>query len=309
MAGGAYRGRIIGAALLVVAASVGVTSAGAGAAADNSLIAPKPSTLSIVNKAPNAATTGVPSGTSLRIHKGDLVVRKAGAVVSGLEVRGRVIISAPNVTVRNTSIRGGKKPRFGIGLLTIVSKRARDFVVEDVTIRPRKVSPNFDAVKVNRRGVLRRLNISGTVDGVLVYGSGVRIESSYLHDFRHFRFNPNQRGGSHDDSIQVVAGSGIRIVGNTLMGARNAAVMVTQDVGPTNDLQINDNWIDNGACSVNFGSGGPYQSGIQVNNNRFGRAQIVADCAIVRRARSSDLRPVGNVWDSDDAPVSVSRGS
>ena len=93
------------------------------------------------------------------------------------------------------------------------------------------------------------------------------------------------------------------------MGARNTAVMVTQDAGPTSDLQINDNWIDNGACSVNFGSGGPYQSGIQVNNNRFGRAQIVADCAIIRRARSSDLRPVGNVWDSDDAPVSVSRGS
>ena len=125
MAGGASRGQVIGATLLVVAASVGVSSAGPGAAAANSLIAPRPSTLSIVNKAPNAATTGVPSGTRLRIHKGDPVVRKAGAVVSGLEVRGRVIIGAPNVTVKNTAVRGGAKPRFrsslvlGFGLLAI----------------------------------------------------------------------------------------------------------------------------------------------------------------------------------------------
>lgn len=301
--------RICGISVLAFAIAVGVAGPGATATAADVLIPPMPSTLATDTSAPSAATTGVPAGTQLRVHKGNLVVRRPGAVISGLEVRGRVVIKAANVTIRNTAIRGGSKPRSGIGLLTIVNRRARNYVVENVTIRPRRISRNFDGIKVSRPGLLRRLDVSGTVDGILIYGSGVRVESSYLHDFRHFRFNPKQRGGSHDDSIQVVAGDGIRIFGNTLTGARNAAVMVTQDVGPTRDLQITDNWIDNGACSINFGSGGPYQTGIQVNGNRFGRAQLVPGCAIVRRARSSDLRPVGNVWDADESPVRVSKGS
>ena len=57
------------------------------------------------------------------------------------------------------------------------------------------------------------------MDGILIHGDGVKVEDSYLHDFTHFENDPNWGGKpSHDDVIQVQAGRGVRIVGNTLQG-------------------------------------------------------------------------------------------
>ena len=98
----------------------------------------------------------------------------------------------------------------------------------------------------------------------------MRVEDSYLHDFRHFASDPNQGGRpSHDDAIQVLAGRGHRIVGNTMSGASNAAVMITQDRGATGNLLISNNSIDDGGCSVNFGSDGRRKSDLQVVGNRL----------------------------------------
>lgn len=258
---------------------------------------------------PGPSNTGVPAGTGLRLHNGNLTIRTAGAVVDGLDVRGRIVIAAPNVTVRRTVIRGAGRPRRSVGLLAITDKRARNFTVEDVTIRPTRASVNYDAVKVNRPGTFRRLNISGTVDGVLIYGNRVRVEGSYLHGFRHYRSDPNHRGkASHDDAIQILSGRGHRVVGNTLEGAYNAAVMVTQDRGTTGDLQIVGNWIDHGGCSVNFGSDGKAKAGLVVAANHFGRAQRVRGCAIIRSKRKSPLQVSNNVWLDNGGAVRVSVG-
>ena len=239
---------------------------------------------------PLARSAGVSAGTALRIHRGDLTVRKPGAVIDGVDVRGQIVIAAPHVTIRRSVIRGAGRPRRSLGLIDISSSRARNFTVEDVTISPSAVTPNFDGVKVRRKGTLRRLDVSGTVDGIVIYGGKVRVEDSYLHDFRHFASDPNQGGRpSHDDAIQVLAGRGHRIVGNTMSGASNAAVMITQDRGATGNLLISNNSIDDGGCSVNFGSDGRRKSDLQVVGNRFGDGQRVAGCAIVRAKRQSPV--------------------
>ncbi len=195
-------------------------------------------------------------------------------------------------------------------MLTIASSRSAKFLFEDLTIAPSIPSPYVNGINVNQSGTIRRANISGTVDGMMIFGSGVRVEDSYLHNFTHYATDPNWGGGpSHDDAIQVQGGKGIQIVGNTLSGAYNAAVMVTQDVAATSNLAINSNWIDNGGCSINFGSDGAYKSGMQVNGNRFGRGQRVAGCAIVHNSAKSDLVPVGNVWDDTGQAIAINRGT
>ena len=144
----------------------------------------------------------------------------------------------------------------------------------------------------------------------MIFGGGVRVERSYLHDFVHYLNDPNWRGGpSHDDAIQVQGGAGVKIIENTLSGAYNAAVMVNQDVGTTSNLEIVSNWIDGGGCSVNFGSNGPYKTGMKVDNNRFGRAQRVARCAVVHNSAKSDLVPRGNIWDDNGQAIAINRGS
>ena len=59
------------------------------------------------NVQPNADNTGVPAGTVLTVYNGDLTITTAGATYSGLDIHGYLRIQAPNVTVKNSIIRGG----------------------------------------------------------------------------------------------------------------------------------------------------------------------------------------------------------
>ena len=52
---------------------------------------------------------------------------------------------------------------------------------------------------------------------------------------------PNQGGGpTHNDAIQILEGTGIHIVGNQLVAAKdqNAAIQITQDFGAVGDLHM-----------------------------------------------------------------------
>lgn len=259
---------------------------------------------------PDATSTGVPAGYVLNVHQGDLTITKPGTVIDGLDIRGSVKVKAANVTIRRSIIRGpAAPPSASMGLLAIVD-HAAGFVVEDVSLQPRISHYNVDGIKVNQPGVFRRINVSGTVDGIVIYGSGVQVRDSYLHDFKHFAADPNHGGGpSHDDAIQVQAGRNVTISNNSLSGAFNAAIMITQDAGVTRDLAISSNWIDGGGCSVNFGSKGAYKTGMQASNNVFGRRQRIPGCAIIHNPAVSDLNPIGNVWADSGLAATVKRGA
>ena len=259
---------------------------------------------------PHDGNTGAPASMGLSVHDGDLTITTPGAVIDGRDIRGYVAIKAPNVTIKRSIIRGGGAATVNRALLSATHSGAANFLIEDVTVAPTNPSPYANGINVNQAGTIRRANISGTVDGIMIYGSGVRVESSYLHHFAHYVNDPNWGGGpSHDDAIQVQSGDGVAIVGNSLTGAYNAAVMVTQDSGKTSNLAINGNWMDYGGCSVNFGSNGGYKSGMQANGNRLGRAQRNRGCAIVHNAARSDLRPSANVWDDTSGAIAITRGS
>lgn len=258
---------------------------------------------------PSVSNTGVPAGMALTRYDGNLTITTPGTVIDGLDIHGYVTVKAANVTIKRSMIRGGPAPTVGRGILTMTHTGASNFLIEDVTIAPTYPNPYVNGINVNQSGTVRRANISGSVDGIMIYGSGVRVESSYLHTFAHFLNDPNWGGGpSHDDAIQVQAGTGIELIGNTLTGAYNTAVMVTQDAGVTKNLSIVGNWIDYGGCSVNFGSKGAFKTGMKVDNNRFGRAQRVSGCAIIHNAAMSDLVPTGNVWDDNGQPATIKRG-
>lgn len=282
-----------------------------GASAEATVRLPEQRDSANVTAQPSDLNTGVPASTVLRVHYGNLTITRPDSVIDAVDIRGYVIVKAPRVTIRRSVIRGdAKRPERSTGLLSIVNRAAKGYLIEDVTLRPQVSSYNLDGVKVRRAGTFRRVNISGTVDGMVVYGSGVKVSQSYLHDFAHFDHDPS-RGGrpSHDDAIQVQAGKNISIRGNTLEGAYNAAVQVTQDIGTTRNLAINNNWIAGGGCSLNYKSNGAKKKGMQAIGNRFGRGQRVADCAIIHNTRRSDLRPKWNVWGDTGAPATARRGS
>ncbi|GAA4344535.1 hypothetical protein [Angustibacter luteus] len=253
---------------------------------------------------PGASNTGVPAGTALTVHQGDLTITTAGAVVQGLDVRGFVKISAANVTFKNSVVRG--RPIAG-QTAALVSSNSPGVVISDVELAQATAQPGVDGLK-GYGFTARRLNIHAVNDTVQIYGSNTSLTASWLHDNLHYVSDPTWGGkGSHDDSIQVQGGSNIKLTGNALSGAYNAGLMVTQDVAATRNLTFTGNWADGGGCTVNIAekSYGPLQ-GLVVNSNRFGRNTRVADCPVITPA-TTPMVADGNVYDDNGQPARIRR--
>ena len=255
---------------------------------------------------PNAQNTGVPAGTALIVHDGDLVISTPGAVVEGLDVHGFVQVVAPDVTIRNSIIRG-RPTTSAKGLLTVTSDAA-GVTIEDSELVASNPSEWVDGVR-GWNITARRLNVHGVIDGFHLYGSNVSIESSWIHDNLHFEQYAQQNGSpSHDDSVQIQKGSNIRIVGNTISGAYNTGIQFTQDQGTVSDVTISGNWLDGGGCTVNLAEKGrgPFQ-GIAITDNTFGRDTRVASCAIISPT-TTVVRAERNVF-TDGTPARVRTGN
>lgn len=253
---------------------------------------------------PGPGNTGVPDGLRLTRHGGDLVITKDGARYDRLDVHGFVIVRADDVRITRSRVRG-RRATGSIGLVT--NYAGARLVVEDSTLAPQSPSVHIDGLK-GSHFTARRVDVHSTTDNVKVHGNDVRVESSWLHDAAHWDDDPHQGGRpSHNDGVQVLGGKNIRIVRNTITGANNAALQVTQDYSATRDLHFTGNWADGGGCTVNLAhKPKSSMSGITVNGNRFGRNTRFEDCAILT-TRRTELQAEGNVWQDDGRPVRIRR--
>ena len=232
------------------------------------------------------------------------MITTAGTVIDSKEIHGRVIVKAPNVTIKNSVIRGADAGSKN-GLIDATAGHPGLLVV-DTEIYAAKQHPNVNGI-MGYNFELRRVNIHHVIDQVHLTGGNVTITDSRLHSNLHYANDPNHSDGSHDDSIQIQAGDNIRIVGNIISGAYNAAVMVTQDRGAVSNLTISGNTIDGGACSINIAekSRGPLR-GTAITDNVFGRGTRHANCAVLApQTTKIDLR--NNTY-TDGAVVAVKKG-
>lgn len=247
---------------------------------------------------PGSSNTGVPSGTVLQVHQGDLTITQPGTVVDALDIRGVVRIQADNVTLKRSIVRGGPASAASQALVA-AWWNAKNFVIQDSTLAATNPTINLDGLSGS--GITaRRLNISRVVDTVKVIGSNVSVSDSWLHGNLHSDNDLNQSDGkTHDDNVQIEGGSNIRITGNTMEGSYNAAVMVTQNVSKTSDFILESNWLQGGACTVNVTerSRGGSIYGMAVRNNRFGVSRYGSTCPM-RLPSSSPISVTSNIWDS-----------
>ena len=254
---------------------------------------------------PGADNTGVPDGVALKKWVGDMKITTPGAVIDGYDIYGNVTVEAPDVTISRTRIRG-TTAKVQRDLLRAASPSASGLSVLDVTIKPdtptvyQRIGIRLSATDQ----VVRRADISGTVDGVRISGERIVVENSWLHDFGHYTWDPEHSDGSHDDAIQVEGGSEIRILNNSITGAYNAAVMAAQGLSTLSDMWINSNFVDGGACAINIArKSKPYMKGLQVSANRFGRNLRFPKCPLIYVKADSDLLPKSNVWDDTGGAI------
>jgi hypothetical protein len=264
-----------------------------------------PTTTPTVTK-PGADNTGVPAGTALTRHDGDLTITTAGAHIDALDIHGYVKIAAPNVRITRSIIRGGAAATSVRGLLESYTTANTGLVVEDSELRPANPSWFIEGAKV-QNATLRRVEITGTVDGIGVHGNNVRVDGSWIHDLSYYTPFPHQADNqTHNDGIQVHLGSGLRVVGSTITTNHNAAVMVTPSTGPVSDMHITGNWLDHGGCTINVSEKGRGAiTGTVVTDNKFGRNSIHSCPILFPPATGAVAETIGNVYEDDGTAVPI----
>jgi hypothetical protein len=209
---------------------------------------------------PGPSNTGVPDGTALK-SSGGLTLSKAGQVVSGLDIKGCVTVTAKNVTIRNSKITCGSN--YSIR----VSDANANLIVENVTID----GQGKNSATVCCGGyTLKKVEIFNTIDGPRL-GDNSQIIDSWIHHL-------TRADGSHNDAMQTTAGSNIVVRHNTIEAYNpntkdpfNACLMIGSTTGPS---------VTNLLFEQNFCNGGNYSigvredlngSGIVFRDNLFGR--------------------------------------
>jgi len=250
---------------------------------------------------PDGTTTGVPANVTLTQVNQDVTVTQDGTVIDAEDIHGFLTIKASHVTVKRSIVRG-KGTTATTAIIRIDS--GSDILLEDVEVAAATPSVDLDGVW-GSGFTARRMNVHGGVDGMKL-GDDSIVECSYVHDLVEFASDPNQGGGpTHNDCIQILAGTNITIRKNQLVAAKsnNAAIQVTQDFGLVSSLLVDANWADGGGCTYNFSHKGGSSLTVTTSNNRFGRNSYF-DCPILR-SLSTTLNSTNDVWDDDGTPVPV----
>lgn len=209
---------------------------------------------------PSERNTGVPAGTALR-PAGSLQINEAGAVISGLDVRGAVDINAPRVTLMNSRIRGA---RFDV---VRVAPGTQGVVIQNCEIDGIGTG-NDGSNGIRGAGTFRSNNIHHVENGITLDGSAT-VQDNYIHDLA-------ASGSPHYDGIQIDGNvSDVIISHNTVINSygQTSAVMIDNYFGPIANIQVDNNRLVGGGYTVY--SDGQFRqdpiTGVVFTNNRLGK--------------------------------------
>jgi hypothetical protein len=254
---------------------------------------------------PDASNTGVPAGSVLKVVTGNQVFTTDGQVIDGLDVHGKVLIKANNVTLKNSIVRGPAAGACQNG--AAIETTGTGIVIQDVEVLTEHPTACLDGVWTLASTVtISRANIHGGVDGVKT-GSNILIQDSYIHDMQWFASDPNQGGGeTHNDGVQTFAGeSNVTLRHNTIdLSGTKDGNSAWQDSGLNSRAE--ENYLDGGGCTLNFAAqslGGAILQPIYVNNNRFGRHRGFTGCVVLISNKAVMTEYNGNVWADTLRPV------
>jgi hypothetical protein len=208
---------------------------------------------------PSANCTGVPAGTALRVHNGDLEIGTANTVIDALDIHGCVFVNAPGVVIRRTRVTC---PGGGIASFADAYGGA-GVIVEDVEISCGNVPGSSGMGDYNF--TVRRANIHSCENGFDVDGR-VTIEHSYIHDLLAY----DAATDPHTDGAQITpVGRDIKIVHNTIYAGDGTSAIITPRVsdGVVTNVLIADNLMAGGAYTLYCPVGGRGNNYRVVNNH------------------------------------------
>ena len=241
---------------------------------------------------PTSSGVGVPPGTRLTTHVGDLRITIAGTVVDGVHVVGSVFVEAPNVTLRRVRVSAA-------GQYWAIRQAAggANLTIEDSDVAgdPAR-TVQYGIAQGAERLTVRRTAVRGVENGVVV-NARATVTDSWIVELTP--------GASTVGIFCFGDGSQLSLQGNTVLApARaNAAIAIYADTGPVSGVSVRDNVLGGGRYALHIGTG---VRDVSVLANRFSRE--VAPRGGTNGAARWDSRPAsgvwsGNVWADTGLPV------
>ena len=211
---------------------------------------------------PDASNTGVPAGTTLKASSGTLTLSTDGQVVSGLDITGRVLITASNVTLQRSRITGTTYN------IVEVSDSAKNVTIQDVAINGMGMSGVNGSTGIYGTATVLRSNIYGVENGLIANTDSV-VRDNYIHGLA-------APGDAHYDGIQMDgARNNIKITHNHIDMhelTSTSTVMIDNYFGAISNIAVDNNLLVGGGYTVysdnRFNSS--LISGISFTNNRIG---------------------------------------
>ena len=243
---------------------------------------------------PGPTNTGVPAGTVLTPHTGNLVVSTPGTVIQNRHVQGgQIVVNAANVTIRRSKITGSATQG-----IRIESAAAR-LVVEDVEIDCLNGGGSNGMAQIfgnaDQNITVHRVNVHHCENGFDIDG-GMTIRDSYVHDLF-------AGGTAHTDGAQIWPGArNVLFEGNVLEAPPppngTSAIIAAASSGPQfQNIRIEHNILKGGAYTL-YCPGQPSVN-VRIVNNRFVPGAFgPADCD-----RSNIAQWSGNVNHVTGAPI------
>jgi hypothetical protein len=258
---------------------------------------------------PDATNTGLLNDPTrpLTVWNGDYTANVAGAAIKDLEIRGRLIVTAANVTVDNCWVRGPATWPDADSGLVLCSNPTLNLTVRDCLLQPQTPDERIDGIRYNGYTAIR-CRILQVVDGLGMFNtSGGAVNANaygcWIGPLTKFYPDTAHTDGTHNDGVQLQGGSnmvirGCRIEGlidqntgntggfNTVAGGgsksplcrqTNAVIQLNANTGPLANVTIESNWLYGGILGINgldtdlAASGG--LTGFVCRRNKFGRDQ------------------------------------
>lgn len=223
---------------------------------------------------PDATTTGVPEGTTLR-PSGGLTITTPGQAVSGLNISGAVDINVSNVTLQNCIINVTDT---GAYRCVSIQDGLTGIVIKNCEVIGPGSGATAQVTGIHVMGAsqttIDACNVHEIGHGIDVSGGPVVIKNCYIHGF-------NSNSASHYDGVffggadTLTPDFSLLIQNNTIINNQHqtSAVFLQNVFGPINNVTITGNYLAGGGytsyCDATRGTGAV--TNISYTNNAWTR--------------------------------------
>lgn len=232
-------------------------------------------------------SVGVRANISLTPHNGNFLFTSNNQVVRNLDISGYVHFQGyTGCLMENCIIRGGPAPGYPDNHTLVRFYDAGGRVANNNTLRFCAITPSNSSVDVYGIGgwgwTVERCSITGVVDGTNMHQSttsgatvkGGKLRGCYIETVWYVS-DPRQTDGSHNDGVQIFAGSQNEIIGNSFRHPDrrgNVIVFTPQSDGNLQNTKVNYNWFRGGYTQLSVWANGGFVDvpGVQAIGNRFG---------------------------------------